>query len=382
MNGAKIRRQRQAAARGAFLRRSPFLVSYWQGKQLYFENYLTRKKIAASLETATLLDFFSGWRTEAAAFRRWPEYTRKSLRHAIRRLVQESFLNRSTVRNPTEDPREKALHNWKAWNPAASFFHMQTKDSYSEEINAQEIRWVEELLKSKRAPTPVKRYPGAPTILLPQEKYLGEFPRVLQERRTWRKFGNELLPKQIIGRLLHLSFGVQGWLRIPEGRRFAQKTSPSGGALHPAEAYLLVQKVSGIPRGIYYYDAVGHRLQQVRSGAGPAELQKLLAGQWWFRDAAVVVFLTAIFHRTQWKYDYPRAYRAVLAEAGHLCQTFCLTATWLGLAPFCTMAFADTQIERALKVDGIAESVLYAMGAGTKPVKKIAAMGANAHSRC
>ena len=96
----------------------------------------------------------------------------------------------------------------------------------------------------------------------------------------------------------------------------------------------------------------------------------MLAGQWWFRDAAFVVFLTAIFHRTQWKYDYPRAYRAVLAEAGHLCQTFCLTATWLGLAPFCTMALADTRIEKTLRVDGISESVLYAMGAGTKPAKK------------
>ena len=107
----------------------------------------------------------------------------------------------------------------------------------------------------------------------------------------------------------------------------------------------------------------------------------MLAGQWWFRGAAIVVFLTAVFQRTQWKYDYPRAYRAVLAEAGHLCQTFCLTATWLGLAPFCTMAFADTRIEKALKVDGISESVLYAMGAGTLPAKKIAATQANPHRR-
>jgi SagB-type dehydrogenase family enzyme len=355
---------------GAFLRRAPFLVCYWQGKQLYFENYLNCRKIAASMETAALLGFFSGWKPEEAAFRRWPEYTRKSLRHAIRLLLQKSFLQRSAVHKPPEDSREKVLHNWKAWNPAASFFHMQTKDSYTEEINAEEIRWVEDLLQSKRAPAPVKSYPDARTIVLAQERYTGEFPRVLQERRTWRKFGPQAVPKEIVGRLLHLSFGVQGWLRIPEGGRFAQKTSPSGGALHPAEAYLLAQNVHSIPRGIYHYDAVGHRLQEIRRGVTPAEIQKLLAGQWWFRDAALVVFLTAVFRRTQWKYDYPRAYRAVLAEVGHLCQTFCLTATWLDLAPFCTMAFADTRIEQALNVDGISESVLYAMGAGTKPAKK------------
>ena len=370
MKGAAKRNHRRDGPRGAFLRRSPFLVSYWQGKQLYFENYLTRKKIAASIETAALLDLFSGWKREEAMFRRWPEYTPQSLRLAIRRLVRESFLQRSLHRHPPEDSREKALRKWKAWNPAASFFHMQTKDSYSEEISSKEIRWVQELLRGTRTPAPVKNYPGARAIPFLREKYADEFPRVLQERRTWRKFGRQPLPKEIVGRLLHLSFGVQDWLRIPEGGRFACKTSPSGGALHPAEAYLLVQNVPSIPRGIYHYDAVGHRLEEIRRGATPAEIQKLLAGQWWFRDAAFVVFLTAVFHRTQWKYDYPRAYRAVLAEAGHLCQTFCLTATWLGLAPFCTMAFADTGIEKALSVDGISESVLYAMGAGMKPAKK------------
>jgi hypothetical protein len=57
----------------------------------------------------------------------------------------------------------------------------------------------------------------------------------------------------------------------------------------------------------------------------------------------------------------------VLAEAGHLAQTFCLVATWLGLAPFCTMALADTRIERDLGIDGVSESVLYAAGVGGRP---------------
>jgi hypothetical protein len=56
----------------------------------------------------------------------------------------------------------------------------------------------------------------------------------------------------------------------------------------------------------------------------------------------------------------------VLLDAGHLCQTFCLLATWLDLAPFCTMALADSAIERALGIDGISESVLYAAGVGTR----------------
>ena len=58
---------------------------------------------------------------------------------------------------------------------------------------------------------------------------------------------------------------------------------------------------------------------------------------------------------------------AVLAESGHLCQTFCLVATWLGLAPFCTMALADSRIERDLEIDGVSESIIYAAGVGSRP---------------
>ena len=62
--------------------------------------------------------------------------------------------------------------------------------------------------------------------------------------------------------------------------------------------------------------------------------------------------------------SHARAYRVVLLDAGHLCQTFCLVATWLGLAPFCTAAMNDTLIEDDLKIDGISESALYVAGVG------------------
>ena len=358
---------KQDRLRGGFLRRAPFVVSYWQGQRLFFENYLTRKKIAASVETATLLDFFSDWKGEEEMFRRWPEYTAASLRRIVRQLVQETFLLRSPVRNPRMGAGEKALGEWKAWNPTAGFFHFQTKDTYSEEISAEEIRWVEELTQRGQVPVPAKKYSRARVVKLAHMEEAAEFPRVLRERRTWRTFGRKAVSKDILGRLLHLSFGVQGWDKVAKRIRYAMKTSPSGGSLHPCEAYIVARNVEGVSHGIYHYDAVGHRLQEIRRGTNPAEIQKLLAGQWWFRDAAFVVFLTAVFRRTQWKYDYARAYRAVLAEAGHLCQTFCLTATWLDLAPFCTMALADSKIEEVLRVDGIGESVLYAMGAGKRP---------------
>lgn len=359
---------RRGARRGTlYYRRVPFLIAYWKDNYLIFENYLTRKAVAASAETLALLDFFSHWRTVEAMSRQWPQYTAKSLRASVRKLTGETLLESTTQKNPAGTPQVRALQQWGEWIPAAAYFHMTTKDAYDAEITREEIQHIERLME-RRAPSLAREQESRGKLIeLKSRSSNSEFPQVLRQRRTWREFSTRKVSEAEFATLLDLSFGVQQWDRVPKLGKLAQKTSPSGGSLHPLEAYLMVRKVEGISPGIYHYDAIGKGLKKVRLGVTAKELQKYLAGQWWFRDAAFVVCLTAVFARTQWKYDYARAYRAILIEAGHLSQTFCLTATWLGLAPFCTIAMADTEIENALNIDGISESVIYTMGAGVKP---------------
>jgi SagB-type dehydrogenase family enzyme len=215
-------------------------------------------------------------------------------------------------------------------------------------------------------PPSVKSYPGARQFRLPPPRS-GEFPNVLLARRTWRQFSRGSIALEKLATLLGLSFGVQSWLHVRGIGSVPLKTSPSGGARHPIETYVLALRVKGLPSGLYHYAAGTHRLELLRRSASRAEVVRYLNGQWWFGGAAAVVLMTAVFARTQWKYPAPRAYRVVLIDAGHVCQTFCLVATWLGLAPFCTMALADSHIEAALRLDGVGESVLYAAGVGMPP---------------
>jgi SagB-type dehydrogenase family enzyme len=216
-------------------------------------------------------------------------------------------------------------------------------------------------------PLASKNYPKAPRVKLPRTRAENEFRTVLKERRTWRKFGREAVKLEALAQILELTFAIQGWVDVPGLGRAATKTSPSGGGLHPIEAYVLAQRVKGLKPGIYHYNAERHELEWLRKGVSRRTLQRSLGHQWWFTRGAFLVLMTAVFGRTQWKYDEPRAYRVVLAEAGHLCQTFCLTATWLGLAPFCTMALEDTKWEEWLGIDGVSESILYVAGAGSRP---------------
>ena len=344
--------------------RSPFVIVYWWDGNLVFENFLTRRQVTAQPIAASLLHFFDQWKSLAALCAAMPQYASSSLKRAVEQLVRHSLLQREDLPRPTG---HAALTEWSEWNPAAGFFHLSTKDLRFEADEAKEFRALVQWAKSKPIPLPIKRYPKAKQISLPTPSAGNEFARVLLQRRTWREFSAEPVPLSFFGNLLHLTFGVSHWVKLPKIGSVAAKTSPSGGAMHPIEAYVLARNVDGLSSGFYHYSATNHRLELLKNGASSRDITRLLANQWWYGPAAFVVFLTAVFARTRWKYNYARAYRAVLIEAGHLCQTFCLTATSLGLAPFCTMAFADSKIERMLGLDGISESVLYSAGAGMRP---------------
>lgn len=346
-------------------RRSRSLVCYWQRDRLVLANYATGKSITANPVVCAVLDVFDRWRPARALDRRFLQFSPASLRRTLGELSRHTLLQRS---DRLISPRERALEGWTGWNPAAAFFHFSTKDfPYAADDPATALRWLRQHARETPPPASVKRYRSARQIPLPPPATQGEFPQVLLARRTWRRFSRRAIEQSALATLLGLTFGVQRWVELRGVGRLALKTSPSGGARHPIEAYVLVLRGKGLAAGLYHYASDLHRLERLRPGVGQLTLTKLLAEQWWFGDAAAVVLMTAVLPRVQWKYPFARAYRTVLAEAGHFCQTFYLVATWLGLAPFCTMAFKDSHIERLLGVDGVSETVLYVAGVGTRP---------------
>lgn len=353
-----------AGRQSAYFRRAPHLVLYWEGTSLVFENYATGKRIEADPLACSILSFFDRWRRLDTLYARFDDYTPSSLRTAVAQLTRHSLLEQA--RRPL-DPQAGRLAAWADWNPAAGFFHFSTRDVEYVTDAKLEAQFFRKRGRHAAIPSSVKHYPRAPQIALPAPQRTGQFPEVLLKRRTWRRFSSRPVTLAQLGTLLGLTGGVQEWMRVPQLGRLALKTSPSGGARHPIELYVLALRVNGLARGIYHYAADRHRLERLRRGGNAREMVRWLGGQKWFRGAAALVLMTAVLPRVQWKYNFPRAYRVVLADAGHLCQTFCLTATWLGLGPFCTMALADTQIERALGIDGVREVILYAAGVGVPP---------------
>jgi SagB-type dehydrogenase family enzyme len=252
---------------------------------------------------------------------------------------------------------------WRNWLPDASG-HFSTKDTpFISENRARRLENGD--LAESPQPAFFKQYPRTPRLSLPHPRPPeGEFVRVLLKRKTHREFSRHPVPLLAVSQLLYYTWGVTGSVHSPVFGRLPHKTSPSGGARHPIEVYLAVLRVRGLPAGLYHYDPRHHRLERLHRGSMRKKVTAYCAGQGFVQNAAVIFLMTAVFPRSMWKYRGARAYRVVLLDAGHLCQTFCLVATWLGLAPFSTAALRDSLIEENLGLDGIRESVIYVAGVG------------------
>lgn len=347
-------------------RRSRHVVSYWEGGALILQDYRSGERLTATPLVIDVLDAFDTWRPASHAASRVRGVEPVQVERLVAELAEAGLLERTDARStPKED-----VDGWEPWQPAAGFFHGATRDIPfwpREESNAFLTR------KADRTPPPPPVRRSASTaqafLPLPPPTIDGELRATLRARRTWRRFGDAPVGLDALAALLGLTWGVQAWVDLPGYGQTPLKTSPSGGARHSIEAYVLVRRVAGLPRGLYHYDSAAHALVRVGRSLSSRALVACVPHQHWMAGAAVVVFMTAIFARVQWRYPFARAYRTVIAEAGHHAQTFCLLATAQRLAPFCTMALADTRLERALGVDGVREAVMYAVGVGTRPAR-------------
>jgi putative peptide maturation dehydrogenase len=264
------------------------------------------------------------------------------------------------------------------WHVLAALHHFLTRwegQNVWNELEDTELIAAERTIATWGPPPPALHTTGGKVVPLPQpDRDDGYFFELLGRRRTTRSFDRDgSISAEELATILFYTFGAHGSFRVRDELVALRKTSPSGGALHPTEAYLLVRTVDGIEPGVYHYDVGRHALELVAS-LGPAEVGDLAvdiaAGQPFARDAHVTVVLVARFARTFWKYrKHERAYAVVLMDAAHLSQTFHLVCAELGLGAFVTAAINGADAERRLGLDGYHEGALALLGCGRPGVQ-------------
>ena len=190
---------------------------------------------------------------------------------------------------------------------------------------------------------------------------------LLSRRVTCRNFDTvKTLEMSVFSHVMRRVFGSQAAYEIHAENVVIKRTSPSGGGLHPTEAYLLVQRVEGIAPGLYHYHPVDHALEPLPAPPDLTALARLtVAAQQHYMNAPVMIVLASRFPRMFWKYrNHSKAYRVAILDVGHLSQTLYISATEFGLGAFITAAMNEIDIEKAFGIDGVVEGPIAVVGFG------------------
>lgn len=202
--------------------------------------------------------------------------------------------------------------------------------------------------------------PGAKLLELPpvQPELLQEpdLYQCMKRRRSRRKFSSAELSLEQLSFLLWASQGVQRVF----GDNFATfRPVPSGGARHPFETYLAVNRVQGLTPGLYRYLTLAQQLELLTERADLAPVLAAAAlGQAWVGAGAVVLIWSCLPYRGEWRYG-PAAHKTMLIDAGHLGQNLYLACEALGCGCCTIGAYDQTALDRLLNLDGQEEFVVY-----------------------
>ncbi|NLI76220.1 MAG: SagB/ThcOx family dehydrogenase [Candidatus Riflebacteria bacterium] len=210
-------------------------------------------------------------------------------------------------------------------------------------------------LNLEQMPSPVKEYPGARVIALPDPagRRTPTLGKVLRARRSVRRYASTPLALADLSFLLWAGNGRQ---RTEHGQSF--RTAPSAGALYPIETYVLAHQVEDVPAGLYHFGVRDHRLEEVALGDFRREITQAALEQGMCREAPAVLLWTAVFARATWKYGQ-RAYRYVYLDAGHIAQNLALAAAALQLGSCQIAALFDDEVNALLRLDGVEEGIIY-----------------------
>lgn len=209
----------------------------------------------------------------------------------------------------------------------------------------------EETASSMQLPTRLVRFtlPDPEGIPLPR---ISDFPEislssVLDSRRSKRDYARRPMELEELSGVLQMAFLSNATEDGYGTRDVPQMPYPNIGGLDPVEVVVIINNVSGMERGYYRYDKVGHRLVLVSLGDYRQPLVEATFENDWIFYAPVIVVLSNDQRKVAWKYK-TRGYRISFMDVGAALQNLYLSCTAHEMSCCAVAGYHDDKINRLM----------------------------------
>ena len=221
-------------------------------------------------------------------------------------------------------------------------YHQQTKHHFSRYARSLGyMDWANQ-------PDPFRRYKGSPLIPLPVLKP-DDAPSspLYEDLHRPGAIASAPVNRHTLSRFFEYSLAISAWKQAGDVR-WALRTNPSSGNLHPTEGYLLIDAVSGLSAfpGLYHYTSEEHALE-VRAELPKESFASLVQG---FPPNAFLVGFASVNWRETWKYG-ERAFRYCQHDVGHAIGSARIAAQTLGWRMLLLDGLADDTVAALLGLD-------------------------------
>jgi SagB-type dehydrogenase family enzyme len=219
----------------------------------------------------------------------------------------------------------------------AQHYHERTK-YHPETIADQDYDWTKQ-------PAPFKEYRIGTGFDL--KSYLTSKAELTEEHNGWRR----------LSRLLFYSYGLTVGMVTRSGEPVYFRTTPSAGALYPAEIYLVSRGTSLLPAGLYNYQAQTHSLLRFWDSEVWVPLQHACFWHPSLDTTQLALVITTVFMRSAWRYR-DRAYRRIFLDSGHLLGNIELASAMTSYRPYLIGGFIDEALNKLLYLDAEQEGAI------------------------
>ena len=218
-------------------------------------------------------------------------------------------------------------------------YHQETKHQFNRYARALGyLDWANQ-------PNPFRRFQAAPLFHLTLRD-----PAEIPDRPSYEDLYRDgsvapaSISLQSISHFFEYALSITAWKQAGE-TKWALRSNPSSGNLHPTEGYLLIGPVPDLAptAALYHYTPKEHGLEQRVSYSN----ERFAALMKDFPPHAFLVGLSSIHWREAWKYG-ERAFRYCQHDVGHAIGTLRIAAAALGWRMLLLEGLSDESIEGLL----------------------------------